>query len=51
MERDDGILVNGDEELDAARSILGDFDCDREDGNWGIEVFCEAVIRMAFQLQ
>ncbi|KAJ7932215.1 hypothetical protein B0H13DRAFT_2227817 [Mycena leptocephala] len=45
-----GILVNGDEDLLAAKELLGDFDCDRDDGNWGIEVYCEAVIRMISQL-
>ncbi|KAJ7182229.1 hypothetical protein C8R43DRAFT_1054246 [Mycena crocata] len=45
-ERDGGILVNADEELDAAKELLGDFDCERDDGNWGIEVYCEAVVRM-----
>ncbi|KAJ7817988.1 hypothetical protein B0H14DRAFT_2286959, partial [Mycena olivaceomarginata] len=43
MERENGILVNADEELETAKSILGDFDCDRDDGNWGIDVYCEAV--------
>ncbi|KAK7012462.1 hypothetical protein R3P38DRAFT_2550252 [Favolaschia claudopus] len=45
-ERESGILVNGDEDLAAAAELLGDFDCDRDDGNWGIEVYCEAVVRM-----
>lgn len=49
-ERESGILVNGDEDLMAAQELLGDFDCDRDDGNWGIEVYCEAVIRMVSQL-
>ncbi|KAJ7255905.1 hypothetical protein C8J57DRAFT_1235825 [Mycena rebaudengoi] len=29
-----------------ARRLLGDFDCDRDDGNWGIAVYCEAAVRM-----
>ncbi|KAK6984052.1 hypothetical protein R3P38DRAFT_2536338 [Favolaschia claudopus] len=45
-ERAGGILVNGDEDLAAAAELLGDFDCGRDDGNWGIEVYCEAVVRM-----
>lgn len=49
-ERDGGILINGDEDLEAARELLGDFDCERDDGNWGIEVFCEAVVRMTSAL-
>ncbi|KAF7371591.1 Integrase catalytic domain-containing protein [Mycena venus] len=49
-ERENGILVNGDEDLLAAKELLGNFDCDRDDGNWGIEVYCEAVVRMTSQL-
>ncbi|KAK7015753.1 Integrase catalytic domain-containing protein [Favolaschia claudopus] len=49
-ERAGGILVNGDEDLTAAAELLGDFDCDRDDGNWGIEVYCEAVIIMTSKL-
>ncbi|KAK6988935.1 hypothetical protein R3P38DRAFT_3391743 [Favolaschia claudopus] len=49
-ERAGGILVNGDEDLTAAAELLGDFACDRDDGNWGIEVYCEAVIRMTSKL-
>ncbi|KAJ7737843.1 hypothetical protein B0H14DRAFT_3516200 [Mycena olivaceomarginata] len=45
-ERAGGILVNGDEELDAAQELFGDFDCDRDDENWGIDVYCEAVVCM-----
>ncbi|KAJ7149994.1 hypothetical protein C8R46DRAFT_836031, partial [Mycena filopes] len=43
VERESGILVNDDEDLLAAKELLGAFDCDRDDGNWGIEVYCEAV--------
>lgn len=50
-ERESGILVNGDEDLMAAQELLGDFDCDADDGNWGIEVYCEAVIRMLSNLE
>lgn len=42
-ERDAGISVNGDSELDRARRIMGDFDFDRDDGNWGIDVYVHAV--------
>ncbi|KAK7059560.1 hypothetical protein R3P38DRAFT_3522789 [Favolaschia claudopus] len=49
-EREGGILVNGEDDLDYARGILGDFDCDRDDGNWGIEVYCEAVLHMIARL-
>ncbi|KAJ7183595.1 hypothetical protein C8R46DRAFT_884066 [Mycena filopes] len=49
-EREGGILVNDDDDLLAAKGLLGEFDCDRDDGNWGIEVYCEAVILMMAQL-
>ncbi|KAJ6601829.1 hypothetical protein DFH09DRAFT_900107 [Mycena vulgaris] len=50
-ERESGILVNGDEDLMEAQQLLGDFDCDADDGKgWGIEVYCEAVLRMIAQL-
>jgi hypothetical protein len=38
---------SSDAEIQLARELMGDFDWDRDDGNWGIEVFCEAVIRLA----
>ncbi|KAJ7725804.1 hypothetical protein B0H16DRAFT_1332570 [Mycena metata] len=49
-EREGGILVNDDEELGRAKELLGEFDCDRDDGNWGIEVYVEAVILMMSRL-
>ncbi|KAK7029158.1 hypothetical protein R3P38DRAFT_3189395 [Favolaschia claudopus] len=45
-EREGGILVNGEDDLGYAKEVLGDFDYDRDDGNWGIEVYCEAVLLM-----
>ena len=43
QQRDAGILLNSDEELDRGREILTDFDFTRDDQNWGIEVYTEAV--------
>ncbi|THU77321.1 hypothetical protein K435DRAFT_878011 [Dendrothele bispora CBS 962.96] len=42
----DQVMVNDDAEIEAAKEILRNshFYWEREDGNWGIEVFCEAVI-------
>ncbi|KAJ7612597.1 hypothetical protein FB45DRAFT_843087 [Roridomyces roridus] len=45
-ERTTGILLNTDEELFAARDLLPGFDWARDDGNWGIDVYCEAVVLM-----
>lgn len=42
-EKDAGLLVNDDEELDLMRELLHDIDLNRDDDNWGIDVFEEAV--------
>ncbi|KAJ7624457.1 hypothetical protein FB45DRAFT_796410, partial [Roridomyces roridus] len=42
-EREAGVLLNDDEELKAATDLLPRFEWTREDGNWGIDVYCEAV--------
>lgn len=42
-ERDAGLLVNDDEELDKMKELLNGVELDRDDGNWGIDVFEEAV--------
>jgi hypothetical protein len=44
-QRSGGIVLD-DDELQDTRRLLGDFDCDRDDGNWWIAVYCEAVVRM-----
>ncbi|KAF7328064.1 Integrase catalytic domain-containing protein [Mycena kentingensis (nom. inval.)] len=46
-----GILVNDDDELHLASRLLDGFDVDRDDGNWGIDVYCEAVLLMHVKLQ
>ncbi len=43
QQRDAGVLLNSDDELDRGREILRGFDFEREDGNWGIDVYIEAV--------
>ncbi|KAF9038940.1 hypothetical protein BDZ89DRAFT_1129461 [Hymenopellis radicata] len=35
-----------DADIEAARQALGDFDFEEEDGNWGIDVYCKAVIQL-----
>ena len=42
-ERDAGIAVNDDDELERARRLMHDFNFDRDDGNWGIDVYVQAV--------
>ncbi|RDX40695.1 hypothetical protein OH76DRAFT_1450524 [Lentinus brumalis] len=42
-ERGAGITTNTDSELEEGRRILAGFDFERDDGNWGIDVYCEAV--------
>jgi hypothetical protein len=49
-EKKAGITVNGDDELDEVRHKLEGFDFDEDDGNWGISVYCRAVILLQAQL-
>jgi hypothetical protein len=46
-----GLMINEDEEVELARQILAGLDVEREDENWGIDVYQEAVAIMmaAFQ--
>jgi hypothetical protein len=39
-----GIHVNADNELSEALYMLEGFDIMRDDRNWGIDVYCEAVM-------
>lgn len=50
-ERAAGIVINDDDEMSFAQQLLEGkgFDWDREDDNWGIYVYCEAVQLMASQ--
>ncbi|KAK0241037.1 hypothetical protein EDD85DRAFT_764032, partial [Armillaria nabsnona] len=43
--------LNEDLHLELAKALLGDFEYEKDDGNWGIEVYCEAVIKMENVLQ
>ncbi|KAE9384091.1 hypothetical protein BT96DRAFT_950804, partial [Gymnopus androsaceus JB14] len=40
------MVVNEDKEIQLARDVLQDFDMTKEDGIWGIDVYCQAVIVM-----
>ncbi|KAJ6565056.1 hypothetical protein B0H10DRAFT_1929296 [Mycena sp. CBHHK59/15] len=46
-ERAAGICLNDDDELAAIRELMPDFDFEEEDGNWGIDVFCRAVVLLS----
>lgn len=43
-QREAGIFVNDEDDLDEVREQMGDFDFEEDDGNWGIDVYCRAVI-------
>lgn len=45
-EMEAGILVNSDDELNEVQGMLGNLDFEKDDGNWGINVYCEAVITL-----
>ncbi|KAF9544594.1 hypothetical protein CPC08DRAFT_649584 [Agrocybe pediades] len=45
-EREAGIFVDDDEEIAEARELLKGLDFERDDGNFGIDVYCEAVSRL-----
>ncbi|KAJ7117263.1 hypothetical protein C8R43DRAFT_1091216 [Mycena crocata] len=46
-QRDAGICLNDDDELAAIRELLPHFDFDEDDGNWGIDVYCRAVVLLS----
>jgi hypothetical protein len=50
-ERAAGVSVNGDDELHEAEELLADIDLNAEDGNWGIDVYCEAMILLMSRLE
>jgi hypothetical protein len=41
-----GLMINEDEEVELARQILAGLDVEREDGNWGMSIYQEAVAVM-----
>lgn len=50
-QREAGLLINDDDALKLAATLLEGFDLNRDDGNWGIDVYCEAVVAMTTKLQ
>lgn len=50
-QREAGICVNDDEELADVQALMEDFDFQRDDENWGIDVYCEAVILLTARMQ
>ena len=51
VERAARVLVNGDDELTNAWDMLNGFNVDADDGNWGINVYCEVVIMLTSHLE
>ncbi|KIM73958.1 hypothetical protein PILCRDRAFT_92798 [Piloderma croceum F 1598] len=49
-EKEAGVFVTGDDEIEAARRILRDWDLAADDGNWRIDMYCQAVIRLSSYL-
>jgi hypothetical protein len=45
-EREHGLRINSEAELEGARTIMGEFDYSREDGVWGMDVYREVVNRL-----
>ncbi|KAJ7673212.1 hypothetical protein DFH06DRAFT_58455 [Mycena polygramma] len=43
-EQEAGVYVNHDDEVEEMRMALGDFDYMADDGNWGIDAYCRAVL-------
>ncbi|KAJ7586418.1 hypothetical protein C8J56DRAFT_787482 [Mycena floridula] len=41
-----GVFVNDDDEITAGRELLQGLDVNEDDGNWGIDVYCRAVLLM-----
>jgi hypothetical protein len=46
-EKEAGVFVTGDDEIEEARDILRDWDLASEDGNWGIDMYCQAVLAVS----
>ena len=46
-----GVSVNGDDKLHEVEELLADLDLNAEDGNWGIDVYCEAMILLMSRLE
>ncbi|KAF8152030.1 hypothetical protein K438DRAFT_2079523, partial [Mycena galopus ATCC 62051] len=50
-ERDTSIFVNEDAEIREGRDILEELDVDGDDGNWGIDIYCRAVVLFTAHLE
>ncbi|KAJ7590176.1 hypothetical protein C8J56DRAFT_888353 [Mycena floridula] len=46
MEDDGGIYLNDDDDIASAQAAMEDFDFEEDDQNWGIDVFCRAVLKL-----
>ncbi|KAJ7761442.1 hypothetical protein B0H16DRAFT_1414953 [Mycena metata] len=46
-EREAGIAINDDDELNAIKELMPDFNFDEDDNNWGIDVYCRAVVHLS----
>jgi hypothetical protein len=42
-----GIFLNDDGKLNDVHSLMEDFDFDKNDGNWGIDIYCCTVILLS----
>ncbi|KAJ7587537.1 hypothetical protein C8J56DRAFT_890449 [Mycena floridula] len=49
-ERNDGVFLNDDDEIATGRHLLEGLDLIAEDQNWGINLYCEAVLLMESRL-
>ncbi|KAK7034254.1 hypothetical protein R3P38DRAFT_2772390 [Favolaschia claudopus] len=45
-EREAGVVINDDDEVSECREILSGMDFLSDDGNWGIDLYCTAVMRI-----
>lgn len=46
-EHNAGVFINDDDEITEGRGILHGLDITEDDGNWGIDTYCRAVVIMA----
>ncbi|KAK0447011.1 uncharacterized protein EV420DRAFT_1313672 [Desarmillaria tabescens] len=50
-ENEADVALNNDEEIEFVKELMGDFNFEAEDSNWGIEVYCEAVIKLSAMVE
>ena len=46
-EKEAGVFVNADDEIEHVQDILRDWDLAADDGNWGIDMYCQAVLAVS----